>query len=92
MITGYQRYLSPRKGYSCAYRVVYGGPGCSGFSKQAIAEQGFFRAIPAIRLRFNLCRVAAEETDRERRNRKLEKFCDRTPYCIDPTVCCCLWT
>ena len=25
----YQRHLSPKKGFGCAYRIVYGGCGCS---------------------------------------------------------------
>ncbi|MGA0539995.1 membrane protein insertion efficiency factor YidD [Neotabrizicola sp. VNH66] len=60
-IGAYQRHLSPRKGYACAYRVAHGGTGCSGFAKAAIAEAGLWRAIPAIRARFAACRDAAEE-------------------------------
>ena len=60
-IAGYQRHLSPRKGYACAHRIRHGGTGCSGFAKQAIAEQGLIRALPLIRLRFAACRDAAKE-------------------------------
>lgn len=58
-IDGYQRHLSPRKGYACAYRIAHGGTGCSGFAKQALRDFGFFAAIPAIRGRFADCHAAA---------------------------------
>jgi putative component of membrane protein insertase Oxa1/YidC/SpoIIIJ protein YidD len=59
LIGGYQRWLSPRKGYACAYRLAHGGTGCSGFAKAAIAETGLFAALPAIRQRFRDCKTAA---------------------------------
>jgi putative component of membrane protein insertase Oxa1/YidC/SpoIIIJ protein YidD len=76
-IGGYQRHLSPRKGFSCAYRVARGGTGCSGFAKAAIADLGLIRAIPLIRRRFADCRDAAEELREDRRKREKEKWYDR---------------
>lgn len=58
-IDAYQRHLSPRKGYRCAYSVVHGGTGCSGFAKHAIHSDGLVRAIPRIMQRFEDCRDAA---------------------------------
>jgi uncharacterized protein len=60
-IGGYQRHLSPRKGYACAYRIAHGGTGCSGFAKQAIHDAGLVAALPLIRARFAACRDAAKE-------------------------------
>ena len=60
-IGGYQRHLSPRKGYACAHRIAHGGTGCSGFAKQAIRCAGFVTALPLIRARFAACRDAAKE-------------------------------
>lgn len=78
-IGAYQRWLSPRKGYACAYRVAHGGTGCSGYAKQVIAAEGLIPSIPLIRQRFRDCHAAAvalatpadEEArlDRERRRR-----------------------
>ncbi|MEM6664695.1 MAG: membrane protein insertion efficiency factor YidD [Pseudomonadota bacterium] len=54
----YQLWISPRKGFRCAHAVLHGGPGCSGFAKQAIREQGLWHAVSAIRGRFRDCRAA----------------------------------
>ena len=76
-IAGYQRHLSPRKGYASAYRILHGGTGGSGFAKAAIAEQGLFAAISQIRARFAACRDAAKalHEDPERRDKWFNNFC-----------------
>ncbi len=60
-IWGYQRYLSPRKGFRCAYSLHHGGTGCSGFAKHAIRDKGLWQAAPAIRQRLRDCRAAYAE-------------------------------
>ena len=54
----YQRYLSPRKGFSCAYRLVYGGCGCSGVGYRLIRRYGVFSGCRLLRLRLAHCRFA----------------------------------
>jgi putative component of membrane protein insertase Oxa1/YidC/SpoIIIJ protein YidD len=44
-IGGYQKYVSPHKGFSCAHRLLYGGESCSQYVKGAIAQNGLSRAI-----------------------------------------------
>ena len=75
-IGGYQRHLSPRKGYVCAHRIAHGGTGCSGFAKAAIAEQGLWQALPRIRMRFAACRDAAESLRKEPRKRDKDRWYD----------------
>lgn len=58
-IWGYQRFLSPYKGFRCAHSVLHGGTGCSGHAKHTIRDQGFWAALPAIRQRSRDCRDAA---------------------------------
>ncbi len=58
LITGYQRYLSPLKGYSCAHRVLYGNESCSQYVKQTILGRGLSDAWPDSRQRFRDCRSA----------------------------------
>ncbi len=57
-ISGYQRHLSPHKGFSCAYRVLHGGESCSQYVKRMIAERGWHGAIAAARERFDACSAA----------------------------------
>ncbi|MBD2342078.1 membrane protein insertion efficiency factor YidD [Calothrix sp. FACHB-156] len=57
-ITGYQKHISPRKGFVCAHRVLYGGESCSQYIKRVIAEDGL-GALPAkSRQRFQACKQA----------------------------------
>ena len=65
-IWAYQTYLSPRKGYRCAYSVAHGGTGCSGYAKHAIRDHGLWSAIAPIRQRFRDCRAAYEALRNER--------------------------
>lgn len=58
LIFVYQRWISPRKGFRCAHSVLHGGPGCSGFAKEAIRDVGFWKAVRVIRQRFRDCHAA----------------------------------
>ena len=59
MITFYQRYISPHKGFRCAHRVHHGGQSCSAYAKTAVQNHGLGAAIPLIRQRFSDCSQAA---------------------------------
>ncbi|EEF25973.1 conserved hypothetical protein [Ricinus communis] len=55
LIRGYRRYLSPRKGFSCAYRVHRGGHSCSAHGYHAISKHGFFLGMQLLRRRLDRC-------------------------------------
>ena len=59
LIRGYQRFLSPYKGFACAHRVHHGGLSCSEFVRRRMLADGFWRGITAARARFRDCRTAA---------------------------------
>ncbi len=80
-IRGYQRHVSPRKGYGCAYRLAHGGTGCSGFAKTAIAERGLIRALPSIRTRQRDCRAAAVQLSAERDAKRRGRWYDGLENC-----------
>ncbi|HEY4373619.1 MAG TPA: membrane protein insertion efficiency factor YidD [Burkholderiales bacterium] len=65
-ITGYQRYLSPYKGFRCAYAVLHRSLGCSEAVRQLILRYGLAAGWPHVRQRFADCK-AAMQTLRERR-------------------------
>ena len=70
-IRGYQRWISPYKGYVCAHRQWHGGPSCSEFARRHILENGVWRAIPGIRTRFGECGEAARRLWQWRREARL---------------------
>ncbi|MFW6296739.1 MAG: membrane protein insertion efficiency factor YidD [Halothece sp.] len=57
-IQGYQKYISPHKGFCCAHRKLYGGNSCSQYVKNMIIQEGIWNAIPLSRQRFKDCRSA----------------------------------
>lgn len=58
-IRGYQRYLSPRKGYTCAHLVARGGQSCSAAIRTIVAERGVVRGAYPTLMRFLACSQAA---------------------------------
>jgi putative component of membrane protein insertase Oxa1/YidC/SpoIIIJ protein YidD len=58
-IRGYQRYISPYKGFCCAHRALHGGPGCSEAIRRIIEVNGVWNCWPRVRERFAQCREAA---------------------------------
>ncbi|MEA5514999.1 membrane protein insertion efficiency factor YidD [Nodularia sp. UHCC 0506] len=57
-ITGYQKHISPHKGFACAHRMLYGGESCSQYFKQVIIQDGFRAALTQSRERFQACKQA----------------------------------
>lgn len=54
-IRGYQHYLSPHKGFSCAYRCATGRDGCSGYGYRVIERFGLRTGLSLLRRRLRLC-------------------------------------
>lgn len=51
----YQRYVSPHKGFCCAYRVHTGKAGCSALGARAIRRWGVLRGLGVLKLRLGAC-------------------------------------
>lgn len=58
-IDGYQRFISPYKGFGCAYRVRTGGASCSQFAKRAISRLGVMGGVLLTIRRFEACAASA---------------------------------
>ncbi len=69
-IDGYQKYISPHKGFCCAHRIATGGPSCSDFVRRLIAEQGLFASLGQIRQRLRDCKEAAVYLNEQRKKRR----------------------
>ncbi len=52
----YRRFLSPHKGFACAYRVNGRGASCSAFAERVLRRGCGLEAIPLIRRRLIICR------------------------------------
>jgi len=65
LICGYQRWLSPYKGFHCAYRVYVGGSeGCSGYGQRVIRRYGIFTGYRLLQRRLWRCgEVAAMQRE-----------------------------
>lgn len=101
-IAGYQKYISPYKGFSCAYRVLHRGESCSQYAKRMILAEGISNALPAIRRRFQACKTANErlrlvrasfyslENSSERDRQRKERSQNSGVWSCDPaTADCC---
>jgi len=74
-ISGYQKFISPHKGFSCAHRVLYGSDSCSQYFKRVIAEEGIGVAIANAKGRFQECHDANEILkDRRIRHQAKQKY------------------
>lgn len=51
----YQQYLSPHKGWCCAYRVLTGKDSCSQYARHAIESVGFVAGLALIWTRLRTC-------------------------------------
>ena len=60
-INGYQRHLSPIKGFKCAAGQLYGDSTCSAAVKQIVQTQGFIDGLPAIQQQIKRCHQAARQ-------------------------------
>jgi putative component of membrane protein insertase Oxa1/YidC/SpoIIIJ protein YidD len=70
-ISAYQRYLSPRKGYSCAHRVAHGGLSCSEYVKRVVLAEGVWQGTHLARARFKECSATARHMRAARQRAQL---------------------
>jgi putative component of membrane protein insertase Oxa1/YidC/SpoIIIJ protein YidD len=84
LIELYQRYLSPRKGFCCAYRVRHRRrDSCSQYAKRAISKLGLLPGVRLLRRRFGKCRDASRVLDYEPKDRKKQRRPDRSSSYAD---------
>ncbi|MBU7586770.1 MAG: membrane protein insertion efficiency factor YidD [Nostoc sp. TH1S01] len=57
-VNGYQKHISPYKGFACAHRILHGDESCSQYIKRVIAQEGLRVALIKSRIRFQACKQA----------------------------------
>lgn len=100
-IRGYQRYLSPRKGFCCAYAAFTGHASCSALGYRAIRRFGVIDGIALLDRRLYKCGVAyrrhrpAAPRALGRQGGFLDCACDAPGDCSSPCNCglpdACAW-
>ncbi len=77
-ISAYQRYISPHKGFCCAYRAHTGRQSCSALGFRAVRRYGAILGLSVLRHRLYLCGVAHRRYSVPRRPhfRSQQGFCD----------------
>lgn len=73
LIALYQRHVSPRKGYGCAYRLHCGGAGCSGLGFRAIRWKGAWAGLFLLRERLARCAAVHAQAHPARRMPSLQR-------------------
>ncbi|MGB3238812.1 MAG: membrane protein insertion efficiency factor YidD [Geitlerinemataceae cyanobacterium] len=93
IVRGYQKYLSPHKGFSCAYRKLHGGASCSEYFRQTIDRYGFSHASFLFQQRLEACKMAnftlrssVLEDENNRRRKNCNSSCNRSNC---PNYCEC---
>jgi len=94
-ITFYQRHLSPRKGFACAYRLHAGRQSCSALGYRAIRRRGLWHGLGLLRARLARCRAAHQQHQQRHRGhpwppRGQAGFCDvpcELPCDLDAPAC-----
>lgn len=88
LITFYQQYLSPLKGYRCAYASLHGGHSCSAVVKNIVADKGVFAGYVDIRHQFEQCTLAYNEIQKSEKKKKQKKKEDKGDCsCLDVIDC-----
>jgi putative component of membrane protein insertase Oxa1/YidC/SpoIIIJ protein YidD len=74
----YQKHLSPRKGFGCPHRLLYGDESCSAYVKQMLISQDLRTALQLVPQRFQACKAAAQTLQRQQAG----SGCIVIPCCI----------
>ncbi|MCY9865003.1 membrane protein insertion efficiency factor YidD [Vibrio coralliirubri] len=74
-IAFYQKFISPRKGYRCAYGVLNNTQGCSGMVKDIILQNGVVGGWKDITSQFSECNAAAAKLQEQSSCKKKRRSC-----------------
>lgn len=82
VIEYYQKYISPHKGYCCAYSYYTGKPSCSEFTKQCIQKYGIIKTIPLFSKQIEKCKIVYfAEYEKEKNKKEIDKCNEMAGVC-----------
>ena len=74
LIALYKRYISPHKGYRCAYSALHGGDSCSTAIEKIIQSHGTYRSLHLVYRQMINCSNAYEVlASKKRKNNHKQK-------------------
>lgn len=86
-IKAYQRYISPHKGFCCAYRVHTGYRSCSVLGYRAIRLYGVLPGIAVLQKRFKRCTAAYQQRLTLAHNHRSLRHSSQQGFCDVPCDC-----
>jgi putative component of membrane protein insertase Oxa1/YidC/SpoIIIJ protein YidD len=97
-ISSYQRHVSPRKGFACAYRVATGRCSCSEFARRLVHRVGTLTSARLLAGRFRRCGEASAALSESAEQKPKSKRPWHDPFSrnqVEGAGCasqaCCLW-
>ncbi|WP_120512811.1 MULTISPECIES: membrane protein insertion efficiency factor YidD [Photobacterium] len=91
-IQGYQRYLSPHKGFRCAYAAFHNGPSCSGAVITILQTSHWTTIGKEISQQFKACKAASLQLQASRSRRKRRRKEDDIDWCDPIATSCLCWS
>lgn len=87
----YQSYISPNKGWVCAYGKVYPDePSCSEYGKQQIINRGLLQGVYLLWQRFDDCEVAYRLHKSHSQYIQEKGACEELGECTSGSITGCL--
>ncbi|HTW96462.1 MAG TPA: membrane protein insertion efficiency factor YidD [Candidatus Methylomirabilis sp.] len=90
-ITVYQKFISPHKGYHCAYAAWHHDISCSEYGKREIAGEGVIKGLILLRQRFAECHSAARLICLAKQNGCSASAADSSTTEKKESCCCTCW-
>ena len=89
----YKGFVSPRKGFNCAYRIVHGGDSCSSKIRAVISDEPMCEWISGILSQFHACSLAQklQESEKEKENDKKKRNGPVDAACAAAECGSCAW-
>ena len=80
-ISYYQQYISPHKGYCCAYKHYTGKSSCSEFTKESIKKYGIIKTFPLFKEQIKRCQAVYFSEKIKKPKKEIDKCNEAAGIC-----------